>query len=237
MNTRVTREALILAGGAGTRLRSVVGDRPKPLADILGRPFIERLLGQLQRFRYERAILCVGYGADQVRARLGERFGTLELAYSFEDRPLGTAGALRNAIAMVEAEHVMAMNGDSYCDLDLTAFAAAHPRFGGEATMAVLRLEDCRAAGVVELDADNRIIAFASRPAQPGPGLINSGIYLFRREALLAVPEGRAVSLEDEVFPQLAAKRTLFAWPCSSDFIDIGTPESYASAQTFFVKQ
>src|SRR5947208_13637377 len=129
------REALVLAGGLGTRLLPVVSDRPKPLADVVGRPFIARLLDQLERFGYERAILCVGYRGEQVRAQLGGRHGVLTLDYSFEDHPLGTGGALRNAAAMVQAEHVLAMNGDSYCAADLASFADAHLHFGGAATM------------------------------------------------------------------------------------------------------
>ena len=234
MSTTSKREALILAGGLGTRLRAVVNDRPKPLAEVRGRPFIERLLTRLSHFRYERAILCVGYRGAQVRETLGDRFGALTLSYSFEDYPLGTAGALRNALGMVEAPHILAMNGDSYCEIDYAGLAATHVRFGAAATIAVLRREDCGGAGVVELDADNRVVAFASRPDRPGPGLINAGVYMFRKDALLAVPTGRAVSLEEETFPALAAKRTLFGWPITSDFIDIGTPENYAGAPDFF---
>jgi D-glycero-alpha-D-manno-heptose 1-phosphate guanylyltransferase len=237
MDKSFQREALILAGGLGTRLRPAINDRPKPLADVVGRPFLERLLDQLGRFDYQRAILCVGYRGEQVRTQLGDRYGALALDYSFEEHPLGTGGALRKAAPMLQAPHVLAMNGDSYCDIDLAAFAAAHLRFGGEATMAVLHRDDRHRSGTVELDAQSRIVAFASRPAVPQPGLINAGVYMFRRAGLDAIPQDRAVSLEDEVFPQIVARQTLFGWRIGANFIDIGTPESYRDAQKFFAER
>lgn len=227
-------EALILAGGLGTRLQSVVSDRPKPLADVDGRPFLERLLGQLARYGYRRAILCVGYRGEQVRDQLGNHHGTLALDYSFEQQPLGTGGALRNATHMLQTPHVLALNGDSYCDMDLAAFAAAHLGYGGDATVAVLHRDDRSRSGAVDLDPDGRVLAFASRPVTADPGLINAGLYMFDRGAIDAIPQGRAVSLEAEVLPDLAARRTLFGWRVKSDFIDIGTPESYRAAPKFF---
>jgi NDP-sugar pyrophosphorylase family protein len=229
-----SHDALILAGGLGTRLRTVVSDRPKPLADVDGRPFLERLLGQLARYGYRRAILCVGYRGEQVREQLGDRHGTLALDYSFEQQPLGTGGALRNAAHMLQTPHVLALNGDSYCDMDLAAFAAAHLSYGGDATVAVLHRDDRSRAGAVDLDADGRVVTFASRPVTADPGLINAGLYMFRRVALDAIPQGGAVSLESEVLPDLAARRALFGWRVESDFIDIGTPESYRGAPKFF---
>jgi NDP-sugar pyrophosphorylase family protein len=228
------QEALILAGGLGTRLRAVVSDRPKPLADVDGRPFLERLLDQLDRHGFRRAILCVGYRGEQVREQLGERHGNLDLEYSIELEPLGTGGALRNAAPMLRSAHVLALNGDSYCDMDLAAFAAAHLGYGGDATVAVLHRDDRSRSGAVDLAADGRVLAFAARPTTADPGLINAGLYMFRRGAIEAIPEGRAVSLEAEVLPALAARRALFGWRVESDFIDIGTPESYRTAPKFF---
>ena len=233
MESGFQREAMILAGGLGTRLRPTVNDRPKPLADVVGRPFLERLFQQLLRFDYQRAILCIGYCGEKVRAQLGESYGALALDYSFEAHPLGTGGALRKAAAMVRGPHVLAMNGDSYCDMDLTALARAHLEHGGEVTIAAVYLKG--RSGTIALDADGRVVEFASHRLAETPGLFNAGIYMFRREALDAIPDGRGVSLEDEVFPQLVARKTLFAWPVGATFIDIGTPESYQAAQKFFI--
>ena len=231
------KEALILAGGLGTRLRPVVSDRPKPVAEVAGRPFLERLLEQLGRYAYTRAVLCVGYQADQIRSRLGDRFGAIELVYSWENTPLGTAGALRQAVDQVVGSDILAMNGDSFCDMDLNAFAAAHRRFAGTATVAVLHRDDRSRAGTVELDAKGRVVGVQPRPTTASAGLINAGVYAFRREALLSLAPGQKLSLEEDVFPGWADCGSLFGWRVGADFIDIGTPETYRAAQTFFTKR
>lgn len=227
-------DALILAGGLGTRLRPAVGDRPKPIADVAGRPFIEKLLRQLEGHACERAILCVGYRAEQVEAALGNSFGRLALVYSGEVTPLGTAGALRQAVPLTVTPDVIVMNGDSYCELDLTAFAAAHHRCGAPVTMAVVQRQDRSSAGAIEIDPSGRIGRFDARPNDDAPGLINAGVYMFRRELLLSIPSGKPVSLEKEIFPSLAARGEVFGYVVTAGFIDIGTPATYAEAQHFF---
>jgi D-glycero-alpha-D-manno-heptose 1-phosphate guanylyltransferase len=227
-------EAVILAGGLGNRLRPAVNDRPKSLADVVGRPFLEYLFKQLLNFEFRRAILCIGYCGEQVRVRFGKSYGALTLDYSFETHPLGTGGALRKAASLVRGYHVLAMNGDSYCDMDVTAFAKAHLQYAGEATIAAACFKD--RLGTVELNADNRVVEFARHPLARLPGHINAGVYMFRREVLNAIPEGREISLENEVFPRLVARRSLFGWPVEPTLIDIGTPETYLAAQKFFAE-
>jgi len=230
----ITREALILAGGLGTRLRSVVSDRPKPMAPVAGRPFITFLLDQLVCFGFQRAVLCLGHLGEQVPSVLGDRYGTLELLYSFEQVPLGTAGALRHAAGMVHGGSVIAMNGDSFCDLDLRRLDEAHRTHRAPATVSVLQQSDRSRAGTLTVDSTDRVVRFESRSLDPGPGLINAGIYLLQREVLDAIQPDRAVSLEEETLPALVARRQLFAWRVEARFIDIGTPESHSAAQTFF---
>jgi NDP-sugar pyrophosphorylase family protein len=231
----MTQEALILAGGLGTRLRAVVADRPKPMAAVAGRPFITFLLEHLVRHGYRRAILCVGHMGAAVPPVLGDSFASLRLDYSFEPMALGTAGALRNAAGLVGEEQVLAMNGDSFCDVDLHQLEQAHRRHGGAATLTVLAQDDRRRAGGVSVGPGARVVAFESRPAATGPGLINAGVYMLRRAALDLVPTGRAVSLEEEIFPSMVARGELFAWQTRGRFIDIGTPESYTAAHSFFL--
>jgi NDP-sugar pyrophosphorylase family protein len=227
-------DAMILAGGLGTRLRAAVADRPKPMAEVANRPFIAFLLDQLIRYGFKRAVICVGHMGEYVPKILGDSFGPLQLLYSFEQTPLGTGGALRHGVGLTGGDDILAMNGDSFCDIDLLALERAHLSFGGKGTLAVLEQSDRRRAGTVQVDATGRIVEFASRPATPTPGLINAGIYLLRREVLLAIPPDTKVSLEESVFPGLAATGGLYAWQVDARFIDIGTPESYAAAQTFF---
>lgn len=230
-------EALILAGGLGTRLRPVVSDRPKPVAEVAGRPFVERLLDQLQQAGYGKVILCVGYQAEQIRNQLGATFGSMELVYSVEDAPLGTAGALRQAADLSSTSDVLAMNGDSFCQMDLASFADAHRRFDGAATVAVLHRDDRSRAGAIEMNGDGCIVSFAPRPIANSPGYINAGVYMFRRQVLLEIPARQKCSLEEEILPGLVEKRSLFGWPVGPDFIDIGTPETYRDAQSFFAKR
>lgn len=231
-----TREALILAGGLGTRLRSVVSDRPKPIADVAGRPFLEHLLEQLVRYGYRRAVLCVGHRAEQIEARLGTSFGPLTLAYSREHAPLGTGGALALAAELAHGPEVLAMNGDSFCDMDFNAFAAAHHNAAAAVSLAVLYQADRSRAGSVELDASGRITMFSPRPVISTPGFINAGVYMFRTDVLRAISKHNKVSLEEEIFPSMAERGELFGWHVRSEFIDIGTPASYEAAQGFFLK-
>jgi D-glycero-alpha-D-manno-heptose 1-phosphate guanylyltransferase len=225
---------MILAGGLGTRLRAVVADRPKPMAEVAGRPFITFLLEQLLRYGFQRAVLCVGHMGECVPPVLGHTYGALELVYSFEPTALGTGGALRNAANLIRETDVLVLNGDSFCDIDLGALDRVHRGYGAAATLAVLWQSDRRRSGAVTVDDRGRVVAFDSRPSTPAPGLINAGVYMLRRDVLHIIEPGRKVSLEDELFPTLVERRELFAWQVEARFIDIGTPESYDAAQIFF---
>jgi len=225
--------ALILSGGLGTRLRSVVSDRPKVLAPVAGRPYLTHLLDQLAEAGLRRAVLCTGYRADQVRAAFGTRYGELDVAYSEETEPLGTGGALRLALPQVESTTVLVLNGDSYCAADLAGFWSFHRNRQSAASLLLTRVADTRRFGSVSLDVAGRISQFREKGRAPGPGLINAGIYLLARRLIEAIPVRRAVSLERDVFPTLVGS-DLSGFATSSAFIDIGTPESYAAADLFF---
>jgi|KBSMisStandDraft_5_1062788.scaffolds.fasta_scaffold196526_2 NDP-sugar pyrophosphorylase family protein len=231
---QMSSEAMILAGGLGTRLRAAVADRPKPMATVGDQPFVVFLLDQLVRHGFRRAVICVGHMGEYVPKILGTAYGPLHLIYSFEPIPLGTGGALRHACGLVSDDDVLVMNGDSFCDFDLSALPRTHRSFGGAATMVVLQQSDRSRAGGVKAGADGRVVKFETRPAVPTPGLINSGIYMFRREALQSIEQDRKISLEEDVFPAMVTQGALYAMPVEARFIDIGTPESYAAAQTFF---
>ena len=127
---------------------------------------------------------------------LGEKYGALELRYSFEQTALGTAGALRNAAGLVREPNVVAMNGDSFCDLDLRMLEQTHGTYCAPATMAVLHRSDRGRSGALSVDASGCVVRFDSRPTEPTPGLINAGVYMLRRDVLDAIPSNRAVSLE-----------------------------------------
>ncbi|MCI0455432.1 MAG: nucleotidyltransferase family protein [Gemmataceae bacterium] len=227
--------ALILVGGLGTRLRSVLPDRPKALAPVAGRPFLSYLFDQLQAAGLRRAVLCTGYQAHQVEATFGPRYGALVLTYSREEAPLGTGGALRLALPKLDAEEALVLNGDSYVDYPLAEFHAWHREHGFAGSLLLTWTEDTARFGTVEVDAAGRIRAFREKQGLARPGWINAGIYLLARRLLEALPAGRPVSLEREAFPAWLAGG-LGGPVRRAAFLDVGTPESLAQAEAFLAK-
>ena len=230
--------ALILAGGQGTRLRSVVADRPKVLAPVAGRPFIKHLLQQLLDAGLREVILCTGYMAESVRIELGDNFGSMALKYSEEKEPLGTGGALRNALPFIaNGEEILVLNGDSFCESDIGALTKFHLSKGAIATIALRNVPDTSRYGQVELGPSEAVEIFAEKGDKRGSGLINAGIYLINDKIIRELPEGVALSLERDVLPQLIGKG-LFGFRINAGrFIDIGTPESFSESQSVMKKR
>jgi NDP-sugar pyrophosphorylase family protein len=221
--------SLVLCGGLGTRLREVVPDRPKPLAEVGGRPFVTYLLDQLQDAGIGTVVMCTGYGGERIRATLGDAYRGLRLVYSQEPGPLGTGGALRLALRYVESAAALVLNGDTYCDTELTAFWNWHQRARAEATLLVRRVPDIRRYGQVCLAEDGRVLGFAEKNGA-GPGSVSAGIYLIAQRLLRAIPGGAPISLERDVFPLWCRHGLLYAYSGARDMLDIGTPESYADS-------
>lgn len=225
---------IVLAGGLGTRLRTVLPDTPKPLAPVEGRPFLFFLLEQLTRAEVSPLILCTGHLASQVRVEIGTEYNAAPILYSEEEHPLGTGGALRLAWRKYpETAPWLVMNGDSYVDIDLTALLDSHRRSGLAATIAAVRVQDARRYGTLDWSEDLRIAAFREKSGAPGPSWINGGIYVLESGFLNALPDRAPLSLETEAFPAWIP-HGIHAFASEARFIDIGTPESYALAQRFF---
>ncbi len=229
---RVPKAAAILAGGLGTRLRPVIADKPKALAPVQGRPFITFLLDLLATAGVERIVFCIGHKGDQIATTLGETYDGIELVYSKEPSPRGTAGALRLALPLLGADPILILNGDSFCEVDLKAFVCFHETRKADATLLLTRVEDARQYGAVELAPDGRITAFTEK-GHNRPGWVNAGVYLLRRRFLATVPVDCHVSLEQDTFTRWIG-RGLFGYSHGGRFIDIGLPESYARAEQFF---
>ena len=225
--------ALILAGGLGTRLRPVVADRPKVLAEIHGRPFLSYLLDQLADAGVRYVVLCIGHLGEQVRAAFGDVYGPLRLAYSQESSPLGTAGAIRLALPLLRSDSVLIMNGDSFCEADLNAFWDFHCAKEANGSLLLTRVPDATRYGQVRVDDSGHILSFEEKGAHTGPGWINAGIYLLTKLLIRTIPPDRAVSIEREVFPSWLGSG-LYGYMGGGRFLDIGTPESYALAEKFF---
>lgn len=225
--------AAILAGGQGTRLRNVIGDQPKVLANVCGRPFIAYLLDQLETAGLQNIVLCLGYKGEEIKRALGDKYHTLKLNYSQETKPLDTAGALRLALPILQSDNVLVMNGDSYCAIDLNQFWLEHLSRNAMATILLINVGETSRYGQVEVDAHSRVTNFTEKGKQTRPGWINAGIYIINRGLLATIPPDRAVSLEKEMFPNWLAQ-PIYGYFGHAKFIDIGTPASYVLAQNFF---
>jgi D-glycero-alpha-D-manno-heptose 1-phosphate guanylyltransferase len=218
---------VILAGGLGTRLRPVTGEIPKVLAEVRGRPFITCLLRQLVLAGFGKAVISIGYGADSVVDALGPEFDGMALEYCREESPLGTGGAARLALDLVGGP-VMTMNGDSIVNAPLSDFVRAALSDPGEPMLLAVKVPDVSRYGSLEIQ-DGRIVRFAEKGGR-GSGWINAGVYYFPGPELERLPLGESASLEKDVLEKLGGR--LRAYACESDFIDIGTPESYSAGQS-----
>jgi D-glycero-alpha-D-manno-heptose 1-phosphate guanylyltransferase len=224
-------EAVVLAGGLGTRLRAVVSDVPKPLAPVRGRPFLAYVLDHLAQSGVQKAVLSVGYKADTVRAAIGSRHGTMRIAYAEEATPLGTGGGIRLGLEQTDGDSVLALNGDTFFPSDLTALARLHKSGGADMTLALKHMTRCDRYGTLTLDRGNRITGFAEKGAV-ADGLINGGVYALRRALLEEWPLGQPFSIEKDVLEKQAPTRRFIGMPSDTYFIDIGIPEDYARAQS-----
>lgn len=230
-------QAVILVGGQGTRLRPLTATRPKPMMPLVDRPFVAHQIEHLVRYGIHDIVFSCGYRPDALEEYFGdgERFG-VRLRYVTDPVPLGTAGAVANAVpAFDHPDDVLVLNGDILTDLDLEAFRQSHLAAGATASIALTPVTDPSAYGLVRLH-DNRAVAeFLEKPSRdeliPGePYLINAGTYLLSHEAIAMIPSGRACSIEREVFPVLAEQGRLFGYPSDTYWRDIGTPLSYLEA-------
>jgi NDP-sugar pyrophosphorylase family protein len=223
----------ILAGGLGTRLRPVLRDRPKALAPVAGRPFLAYILDQVAAGGASGVVLCTGHQGEQIRRAFGHSFAGLHLTYSQEGRPLGTAGALRRALPLLTSDPILVLNGDSFCEAQLTQFLHWHVESRAEATLLLTWVARAGRFGQVHLDALGRVARFEEKGAARGPGWISAGIYLIGRRLLSHLSAMEASSLEREVFPAWIG-RGLHGYMSQGEFLDIGTPDAYAEAQDFF---
>lgn len=221
-----TCDAIILVGGLGTRLKTVITDLPKPLAPVLGKPFLNYLLEHLDKLnQINRVILATAYQSQKIRALYADHHYHFKIDFSEEDHPLGTGGAVRLALEKTNSPRVLILNGDSFIDFD-------YNHFEHEETLLLKRVEDRSRFGSIELDNQNKIVALREKGLS-GEGLISAGVYLLKKESLMEWPLQQVISMEMDILPKLI-KKGLYGKICDRPFIDIGTPESYQDAQIFF---
>lgn len=223
--------AILLVGGMGTRLRSVIPSTPKPLAPVGKKSFLELLVRQLGHQGIRRLVMCTGYLADQIEHEFRDgRSWNIEIEYSKESCPLGTAGAIKLAQRHVsDSPTFLVMNGDSFLDVDFHQLIQFHRERGGMVTIAALQMNDGARYGRVHTDTDNRVVGFEEKTGNAAAGLVSAGVYVFNRTIFDHIPEGPS-SLEKDVFPRLLS-HGVYALEQKGMFIDIGTPDDYARAQ------
>lgn len=222
-------QAIVLAGGLGTRLREATGDIPKPMAPIAGRPFLEYCLRYLELQGVTSAVLAVGYRREVIRAFAGERFGGMRISYSAEDSPLGTGGALRKALGACSEEDVVVVNGDTFFAAELPAMFRAHREGGWDILLALKPMEQCGRYGAVELRG-GRVVRFLEKQP-PGRGIINGGVYIARRDLFDFADFPEKFSFERDFLERYTGEKRMGGYLCEGAFIDIGIPEDYRRAQ------
>jgi mannose-1-phosphate guanylyltransferase len=225
-------QALVLAGGEGTRLRPLTYTTPKPVMPLAGRPFLSYMLDWLQSFDvFDEVVLSCGFKSDEVKQVLGDIYRGMRLRYVTEEEPLGTAGPVRLALdeGLLE-DRLVVLNGDVLTDLDLGIEIAQHERTEAKATLALVAVEDTSSYGVVPTDSEHRVEAFIEKGGgDPPTNRVNAGAYVLERSVVEGIPAGRSVSFEREVFPELVGKG-LYGYAAEGYWVDIGTPERYLEA-------
>jgi mannose-1-phosphate guanylyltransferase len=224
-------QALVLAGGEGTRLRPLTYTTPKPVMPLAGRPFLSFMLDWAHAHGVDEVILSCGFMSDDVRHVLGDIYDGMRLRYVIEEEPLGTAGPVRLAYDEgVLQDRLLVLNGDVLTDIDLTAELERHERTGARATLALYPVEDTSSYGVVPTAEDGQVEAFIEKgEGNPPTNRINAGAYVVERDVVEEIPAGRAVSFEREIFPALVGNG-LYGYDAAGYWIDIGTPDRYLEA-------
>ena len=224
-------EAIVLAGGLGTRLRSVVTDVPKPMAPVSGKPFLYYLLHWLEKNGINRVILSVGYKWETIFNEFGDSFNSIDLVYSVEDSPLGTGGAIAFAMKKLEGETFFMINGDTLFNVDLGQLADFHKRGNHDLSIILKQVNNFDRYGTVEIDESSQITRFKEK-APCRKGLINGGIYIANKSIGNYFPDSEKFSFEQDFLEKNIGK-LIFGGLSSNDyFIDIGIPEDYHKAQT-----
>lgn len=226
------KPVIVLAGGLGTRLRSVVPDLPKPMAEVAGKPFLWWILRRLEQQHATDIYLAVGYKHEMIEAYFGKRFGVMALHYVVEDEPLGTGGAIARAMEHIDDDAAYVLNGDTMAIVDLTSLGVAAEAPCVDLAMAVAPLPDVARYGAVEFDLRSHRVISLHEKGRTGAGFINAGVYLLKRATLVRHVTAERFSFEQDFLVTCLPSLTILAVPGVSQMIDIGVPKDYVLAQT-----
>lgn len=223
-------KAVVLVGGEGTRLRPLTETIPKPLLPLLNRAFLHRVLDHLALHGVHEVILSSPYLEEAFLPFIEERHGDPSVTWITEATPLGTGGAIVNALPNVD-DTFLVLNGDILTDLDLGALLAFHRDRGAAATIALTPVEDARPFGLVATEPDGRVIEFREKPTELVPGNVNAGTYVLEPDPLTGWARGETISVERDIFPALIQRGDLvYAFVSDAYWVDLGIPEKYLSA-------
>ena len=222
------KEAIILAGGLGTRLAKTVSDRQKVMAPAGGRPFLAYVLEDLAKKGFSSVVLAVSYHHDQIKEYFGNKYKNLRLLYSIEDVPLGTGGAIKKALTLCENTDVTVINGDTFFDIDFDSLYDFYKNTEASVVLAAKEMPDCTRHSTLEIAENGKITEFSEKKPQK-KGFINGGIYIVNKNIFFNFPDTR-FSFEKDILEKMT--QGLYAKKCSGYFIDMGIPEAYFRANT-----
>ncbi len=227
-------DTIILAGGRGTRLKSVISDLPKSLAPVNGIPFLDIPLSRLNLCpRIQRVILAVGYRGEMIVNRYkGDKNYNFIIKFSIEIQLLGTGGAVKKALSQTETDVVIVQNGDTFVEIDYQDLIETHLRSNSPLTIVLIKVSDTSRYGAVEIDCNLKILGFREKSDCGGAGYINAGLYIFQRKMFDNVPDNKALSLEKDLLPNMI-KPYAYGYITEGKFIDIGIPETYQYAEEY----
>ena len=228
----MTEEAIILAGGLGTRLKSVISDIPKPMAPIHDKPFLEYLLSYLVKFKIKKVVLSVGYKYQNIFDYFGDNFKGMELLYAIEDKPLGTGGGINNAMYHINNDHFFLLNGDTFYEVDLNKLYHLHIEEKADICLSLLPMKKFSRYGSVKVNG-TKITEFKPEKFTE-IGLINGGVYVVNRSVFQEHSSGKKFSFETDLLQVMCNKLNFHGYISEAPFIDIGIPEDYKKALEYF---
>lgn len=227
--------AIILAGGMGTRLKTIISDLPKPMAPIMNVPFLTYQLNYLKHFGIKKVIFSVGYLSEKIIAHYNQSFENISIEYSIEKNPLGTGGGIRMAMSNLNEDLVLILNGDSFFDLDLEQFYNLHLEQKSDFSLALRYVNNSERYGNIEFNSSNQITSFIEKNQLNQSGYINAGVYILSKKLYLQNTKPNInFSIEKDFFEKQLNQLIIKGFEFKNYFIDIGIPEDYLKAQDDF---
>ena len=228
-------EAIILAGGYGTRLRQVISGIPKPMAPINGKPLLEYILGHLQKQGIRKVILSTGYKHEIIEQYFENQFNDIKIVYSVESEPLGTGGAIKKALDYVTSDHIFILNGDTFFQVNFNELYQTHLQINSDLTIVLKNMENPDRFGIIET-LNNKVISFKEKTYK-SEGTVNGGVYVIKSRLLQKIEIPEKFSFEKDFMENYFSTFNFNTFKSDAYFIDIGIPEDYLLAQKELPKQ